>query len=88
MIAGSLTFMPDIYSLQMIIPVAHAEVKNYVATDTTMCDFGEDDPEIVKMIQAAAQSRAIQRAKEQAGVYIKSYTKTINSRSLRTAYQR
>ena len=61
------------------VSVAHAEVKTYVASDTAMCDFGEDDPDIVKVIQAAAQSRAIELAKEQAGIYIKSYTKIMNS---------
>ena len=79
-----LTFTPVMYNFgdnhfPIFVSVAHAEIKTYVGIDTAMCDFGENDPAMVKMIQAAAQSRAIQRTKEQAGVYIKSYTKTINA---------
>ena len=81
---GVITFMPVIYNfddthLPIIVSIAHAEVKTYVGIDTAMCDFGEDDPEMVKMIQVAAQSRAFQAAKEKAGVYIKSYTQSINA---------
>ena len=80
--AGALTFtsdMSDCYGLHMNISIAHAEVKTYVGRDTAMFDFGEDDENIVNAVKLCAKTRAIQVAKESAGLYIKSNTKVVDS---------
>ena len=61
-----------------IISVAYAEVKNITASDTAIFDFGEDDAQIVNTVKNVAKMRAIQVAKEKAGVFVKSQTKTVN----------
>ena len=61
-----------------IISVAHAEIKNITASNTAMFDFGENDPQITEYIKNVAKMRAIQAAKEQAEIYVKSQTKTVN----------
>ena len=43
-----------------------------------MFDFGENDPQITEYIKNVAKMRAIQAAKEQAEIYVKSQTKTVN----------
>lgn len=56
------------------LPVAHAEVMTYEGTgEYIMSDF--ETPDIAKQ---RAKVRAEQHAAEQAGVYVKSYTKTVN----------
>lgn len=56
------------------IPIAHAEVMTYEGTgEYIMSDF--ETPDIAKQ---RAKVRAEQNAIEQAGVYVRSYTKTIN----------
>ena len=76
---GSLTFVPNVYNLP-ITSIAYAEVKTYTGTSTAMFDFGEDDEQIVAMVKNFAKERAMQAAKEKAGVYLSSYSKTNNLR--------
>ena len=65
MIGASLSFLP----------VAHAEVMIYDGTgEYIMSDF--ETPDIAKQ---RAKARAEQHAVEQAGVYVKSYTRTVNN---------
>ena len=72
-------FIPNIYINNCIfISVAHAEIKEYIGVETAMFDFGEDDENIVNTVKLCAQTRAIQAAKDKAGVYIRSYSKTLN----------
>ena len=77
---GAINFSPMILpenNLQ-IISVAYANVENVVASDTAMFDFGEDDEKIVATVKNVARMRAVQAAKEKAGVYVKSFVKTVN----------
>lgn len=60
------------------VSTVHAETKNYTASDTAMFDFGEDDEFIINTVKNVAKLRAIQAAKEKAGVYLTSYSKTVN----------
>lgn len=81
LIVGGLNFSPIIFDADnnfQIISVARAEVQTYVASDTAMFDFGEDDEKIVATVKNVAKMRAEQAAKEKAGVYLKSYSKTVN----------
>ena len=56
------------------LPVAHAEIMTYEGTgEYIMSDF--ETPDVAKQ---RAKVRAEQHAVEQAGVYVKSYTKTVN----------
>ena len=75
MIAGSLTFAPDIYGLQMIIPIAHAEVKMYTGIGEGITSDIES-PSIAKL---RARADAMKNAQDQAGVYLKSYSHSINA---------
>ena len=81
--ASVVTFSPiinfDNYGSLHVVSITHAEIQTYVGTGVCRFDFGENDPDMIKKVQAVAQSRAIQAAKEQAGIYIRSYTKTMNS---------
>ena len=81
-IFSGINFLPvvshfDAENLQ-IVSISHAEIKNYTASDTAMFDFGEDDEFIVNTVKNVAKMRAIQSAKEKAGVYLTSYSKVIN----------
>jgi len=79
-LVGGVNFVPATVNFPanlQIISVAYAA--NYTAKDTAMFDFGEDNPQIVEMVKNAARMRAVQKAKEQAGLYLKSQTKTVNS---------
>ncbi|MBQ7496574.1 MAG: hypothetical protein IJU00_01865 [Selenomonas sp.] len=59
----------------MFMPVVHAEVKTYEGIgEYVMSDF--ETPDIAKQ---RAKARAEQNAVEQAGVYVKSYTRVVNS---------
>ena len=79
-LAGGINFLPvpnfDAGNFQ--VSIAHAETKNYTASDTAMFDFGEDDDFIINTVKNVAKLRAIQAAKEKAGVYLTSYSKTVN----------
>ena len=77
---GSLTFVENIYFNSLpIISIAHAEIREYTGTDTAMFDFGENDEKIVNTVKSMARLRAELAAKEKAGVYIKSYSKSMNN---------
>ena len=77
---GSLTFIENIYFNSFpIISIAHAEIREYTGTDTAMFDFGENDEKIVNTVKSMARLRAELAAKEKAGVYIKSYSKSMNN---------
>ena len=86
-IAGGLIFVPTIAPTmstfdgclsRSLMSVAHAEIKTYIGKDTAMFDFYEDDETIVNTVKLCAKTRAIQNATEQAGVYLQSYSKSIN----------
>ena len=81
-ILGGINFLPCISYFNaenlQIISVAHAEIKNYTASNTAMFDFGEDDEFIINTVKNVAKMRAIQSAKEKAGVYLTSYSKVVN----------
>ena len=64
----------------LISNVAHAEIKTYVGVGKAMFDFGENDETIVNTVKAYAKSRAEQNAKEQAGVYLQTYSRSINGK--------
>ena len=86
---GAVTFTPVIYNfdgsyLPRIVSVAHAEVKTYVGTGSAEFNFGEGDSEIVEKVQAFAQSRAEQAAKEQAVTYIKSTNNSLTDETSST----
>lgn len=72
--------VPNFESNIFQVSIAHAEIKNYTASDTAMFDFGEDDEFIVNTVKNVAKMRAIQSAKEQAGVYLTSYSKAVNGK--------
>ena len=63
-----------------IVSVAYAAVENVTAKDSAIFDFGEDDEKIVETVKNVARMRAIQAAKEKAGIYVKSFSKTVNGR--------
>lgn len=77
---GGINFLPvpnfDAGNFQL--STVHAETKNYTASDTAMFDFGEDDEFIISTVKNVAKMRAIQAAKEKAGVYLTSYSKIVN----------
>jgi len=74
LIVGTLTFAPAIYDVENFSAV-HAEIKLYTAMGV---DYGNDyeSPEIVKQ---RAYDKAIDNAVKQAGVYLKTYSRSINS---------
>ena len=80
-LVGGVNFAPVNFNAEnlQIISVAYAEVQNVTASDTAMFDFGEDDAQIVNTVKNVAKMRATQAAKEKAGIYVKTYTKTVNS---------
>ncbi len=81
-LVGGINFSPAIVSFDaenlQIISIANAEVKTYIATDSAMFDFGEDDEQIINTVKGVAKMRAEQAAKEKAGVFIKSRVQTAN----------
>ncbi len=79
-LVGGVNFLPvnfDAENLQ-IVSVAYAEVKTVTVNGSAGMSFGDNDEKILTMAKNAARMNAIQAAKEQAGIYIKSYVKTIN----------
>ena len=74
-IAGSLAFTPDIYSLPIIVPIAQAKVQMYEG-------IAEDYPSEIEsqdISKLRARNKAIRKAVEKAGIYLKSYSRTINA---------
>ena len=81
MAAGSLIFLPPILNFgagNIEVATAHAEISNYTGKDIAMFDFSYDDAEIVTEVKQIARKRAIQAAKEKAGVYLSSYSQIVN----------
>ena len=74
LIVGTLTFAPVIYNAENF-SVVRAEVKMYTAMGV---DYGNEyeSQEIVKL---RARDKAIKNATKQAGVYLRTYSRTINS---------
>ena len=74
MVAGSLTFTPEIYNLTPI-SIAQAKVQLYNG-------IGEDyasEIESQEIAKLRAKAKAIRVATEKAGVYLKNYSRSINS---------
>ena len=74
MVAGSLTFTPEIYNLTPI-SIAQAKVQLYNG-------IGEDyasEIESQEIAKLRAKAKAIRVATEKAGVYLKNYSHSINS---------
>ena len=82
-LVGGINFSPTILHFNtenlQIVSTAHAEIKTVIGDDVAMFDFGEDDAKIVNTVKDVAKMRAIQAAKEKAGVYLKSYSSTSNN---------
>ena len=82
MLVGGVNFVPAVVNFAaenlQIVSVAYAEFQNVTASDTAIFDFGEDDKQIINTVKNVAKMRAIQAAKEKAGIYIKSFSKTVN----------
>lgn len=82
MLVCGVNFVPAVVNFNIenlqIISVANAEIQNVTASDTAMFDFGEDDEKIVNLVKNVAKMRAEQVAKEKAGVYVSSFSKTVN----------
>lgn len=74
MVVGTLTFAPEICGVENF-SVVRAEVKMYTATGV---DYGNEyeSQEIVKL---RARDKAIKNATKQAGVYLKTYSRSINN---------
>ena len=74
LVVGTLTFAPEIYDVKNF-SVVHAEVKLYTAMGV---DYGNEieSQEIVKL---RARDKAIKNAVKQAGVYLKTYSRSVNS---------
>jgi len=74
LIVGTLTFAPVIYGVENFSAV-YAEVKLYTAMGV---DYGNEieSQEIVKL---RARDKAIKNAVKQAGVYLKTYSRSVNS---------
>ena len=81
-LVGGLNFVPVILNsnsanLQMT-SVAYAEIKDVTAKDAAILDFADESAEYTAKVQNIAKMRAIQRARERAGVYLKSFSRTVN----------
>ena len=74
LVVGTLAFAPEIYDVKNF-SVVHAEVKLYTAMGV---DYGNEleSQEIVKL---RARDKAIKNAVKQAGVYLKTYSRSVNS---------
>lgn len=83
LLVNGINFSPVIVNFDeknlQIVSVAYAAVENVTANGTAMFDFGDDDEKIVNLVKDIAKMRATQAAKEKAGIYVKSQTKTVNS---------
>lgn len=77
---GVINFSPIILhenNLQ-IVSVAYAKVENITAVGRAEFNFGENNPQLVEMAKNYARMNAVQAAKEKAGVYLKSFSRTVN----------
>ncbi|MBR1645857.1 MAG: tetratricopeptide repeat protein [Selenomonadaceae bacterium] len=74
LIVGTLTFAPEICGVENF-PVACAEVKMYTAMGA---DYG-NELESQDIVKLRARDKAIKNAVKQAGVYLKTYSRSVNS---------
>ncbi len=74
MIVGTLTFAPEICGVENF-PIARAEVKLYTAMGV---DYG-NEYESQDIVKLRARDKAIKNATKQAGVYLKTYSRSINN---------
>ena len=81
-LVGGINFAPVILNSNsanlQIASVAHAEIKDVTAKDAAILDFADESAEYTAKVQNVAKMRAIQRARERAGVYLKSFSRTVN----------
>lgn len=66
------------FSIFLFSSIAHAEIQNISASGKAIFNFGEDDEQIVSTVKNVAKMRAEQSAKEKAGIFVKSFSKTVN----------
>lgn len=76
-VGGIFTFSPTVFNFS-IPNYVYAEVGNYTASEVAMLDFGENDEKIIAEVKRIAKMRAEIAAKEKAGVWLKSFSKTVN----------
>ena len=62
----------------IITTTGEAEIKMYEGIGACSFDFGENDEQIENAVKARAMERAKQNAKEKAGIYLKSYSRSVN----------
>ena len=74
LVVGTLTFAPEICGVENF-PVARAEVKLYTAMGV---DYG-NEYESQDIVKLRARDKAIKNATKQAGVYLKTYSRTVNN---------
>ena len=74
LVVGTLTFAPEIYDVKNFSGV-HAEVKLYTAMGV---DYG-NELESQDIVKLRARDKAIKNAVKQAGVYLKTYSRSVNS---------
>ena len=74
LIVGTLTFAPEICGVENF-PVARADVKLYTAMGV---DYG-NEYESQDIVKLRARDKAIKNATKQAGVYLKTYSRSINN---------
>ena len=72
---GSFTFTPEVYNLQQFLPIAHAEVKEYIGVG----EYIMSKKETPDFAEHNAKMYAERNAQEQAGVFISNITEVKNS---------
>lgn len=76
---SAINFSPIIFQNNFqIFSVACAEIKTLTVKGSAGMSFGDNDEKIIKMVKNAARMNAIQSAKEKAGIFVKSFSKTVN----------
>lgn len=79
---GGINFAPAAVNFNaenlQIVSVAYASVKNVTASGRAIFNFGENEAQIVNTVKNVARMRAIQAAKEKAGIYVKSSSTTVD----------
>ena len=72
---GLVNFSPTFFYTEdnlQVSSIAYAEVQTYVASDSAIFDFGEENLQFMETVKNIAKKRAEQAVKEKAGVFIKS----------------
>ena len=76
---GVISFSSIVYyenNLQ-IVSVVHAEIKTYEAVGRAEFNFGENNPQLIEMAKNYARMNAVQSEKEQAVIYLKSFSRSL-----------